>query len=381
MCVCVCALLLLLCVCVCVCVCWSYQVLNEILDLRGSGMLDSAGLAYGALEGIERKVLPGWKEHGKTILSDRGLGEDALRMMGMKVPEMERLYQLIYAFSFGFAEMMRDTVFQRRHEDQGQLLLSVLDVHSTLLSEALDMTHHDLLGEMYAAKDREIADLRRDKTNLERRLQSVESEIAWAHEQARIAQEALEAAIKKANAEVAEANKRARDAERGQFEAEQAQAAAEALRDQALQEVRPRALHCRRSSSPSGVVGGRSDVILWARRRQRCAREWRRSRPKMPACLPDGRRKRGSARRKMPRRPKPLLRPLPPLPTCSTGSRSTLETTTSSMLGFSLVFVLAHRRLSTAFPLLFHLSIRRPSSAPFPCVPACMRVCLRAQTD
>ena len=200
-------------------------------------MLDSAGLAYGALEGIERKVLPGWKEHGKTILSDRGLGEDALRMMGMKVPEMERLYQLIYAFSFGFAEMMRDTTFQRRHEDQGKLLLSVLDVHSTLLSEALDMTHHDLLGEMYAAKDREIADLRRDKMNLERRMQSVESEIAWAHEQARIAQERLEAAIKKAEAEVAEANKRARDAERGRFEAEKAQAAAEALRDQALKEA------------------------------------------------------------------------------------------------------------------------------------------------
>jgi chromosome segregation ATPase len=220
------------------CVCVSFvQVLNEILDLRGSGMLDSAGLAYGALEGIERKVLPGWKEHGKTILSDRGLGEDALRMMGMKVPEMERLYQLIYAFSFGFAEMMRDTTFQRRHEDQGKLLLSVLDVHSTLLSEALDMTHHDLLGEMYSAKDREIADLRRDKMNLERRMQSVESEIAWAHEQARIAQERLEAAIKKAEAEVAEANKRTRDAERGRFEAEQAQAAAEALRDQALKEA------------------------------------------------------------------------------------------------------------------------------------------------
>jgi len=217
----------------CVCVLF-VQVLNEILDLRGSGMLDSAGLAYGALEGIERKVLPGWKEHGKTILSDRGLGEDA---MGMKVPEMERLYQLIYAFSFGFAEMMRDTTFQRRHEDQGKLLLSVLDVHSTLLSEALDMTHHDLLGEMYAAKDREIADLRRDKMNLERRMQSVESEIAWAHEQARIAQERLEAAIKKAEAEVAEANKRARDAERGRFEAEKAQAAAEALRDQALKEA------------------------------------------------------------------------------------------------------------------------------------------------
>jgi chromosome segregation ATPase len=158
-------------------------------------------------------------------------------MMGMKVPEMERLYQLIYAFSFGFAEMMRDTTFQRRHEDQGKLLLSVLDVHSTLLSEALDMTHHDLLGEMYAAKDREIADLRRDKMNLERRMQSVESEIAWAHEQARIAQERLEAAIKKAEAEVAEANKRARDAERGRFEAEKAQAAAEALRDQALKEA------------------------------------------------------------------------------------------------------------------------------------------------
>jgi chromosome segregation ATPase len=220
----------------CVCVLF-VQVLNEILDLRGSGMLDSAGLAYGALEGIERKVLPGWKEHGKTILSDRGLGEDALRMMGMKVPEMERLYQLIYAFSFGFAEMMRDTTFQRRHEDQGKLLLSVLDVHSTLLSEALDMTHHDLLGEMYAAKDREIADLRRDKMNLERRMQSVESEIAWAHEQARIAQERLEAAIKKAEAEMAEANKRARDAERGRFEAEKAQTAAETSRDQALKEA------------------------------------------------------------------------------------------------------------------------------------------------
>ena len=198
-------------------------MLNEILDLRGSGMLDSAGLAYGALEGIERTVLPGWKEHGKAILSDRGLGEDALRMMGMKVPEMERLYQLIYAFSFGFAELMRDTVFQRRVEDQSKLLLSILDVHSTLLSEALDMTHHDLLGELFAAKDREIAELRRDKKNLERRMQSVEDEIAWAHEQARIAQEALEAAIKKAEQEVAEANKRARDAERGQFEAEQAQ--------------------------------------------------------------------------------------------------------------------------------------------------------------
>lgn len=213
------------------------QVLNEILDLRGSGMLDSAGLAYGALEGIERKVLPGWKEHGKTILGDRGLGEDALRMMGMKVPAMERLYQLIYAFSFGFAELMRDTIFERRVEDQGKLLLSVLDVHSTLLSEALNMTHHDLLGELFSAKDREITELRRDKLNLERRMQSVESEIAWAHEQAAIAQTALEAAVKKSEADVTEANHRARDAERGQFEAENAQRAAEALRDEALREA------------------------------------------------------------------------------------------------------------------------------------------------
>jgi len=212
-------------------------VLNEILDLRGSGMLDSAGLAYGALEGIERKVLPGWKEHGKAILGDRGLGEDTLRMMGMKVPAMERLYQLIYAFSFGFAELMRDTIFERRVEDQGKLLLSVLDVHSTLLSEALNMTHHDLLGELFAAKDREIAELRRDKLNLERRMQSVDDEISWAREQAAMAQAALEAAVQKAKEDVAEANKRARDAERVQFEAENAQRAAEVLRDQALEEA------------------------------------------------------------------------------------------------------------------------------------------------
>ena len=171
-------------------------VLNEILDLRASGMLDSAGLAYGALEGIERKLIPGWKEHGKLILSDRGLGEEALRMMGMKVPAMERLYQLVYAFSFGFAEMMRDIVFERRTEDQGKLLLSVLNVHSCLLSEALNMTHHDLLGELFATKAREIAELRRDKLNLERRMQSVDAEIAWAHEQAAAAQAALEAAIR-----------------------------------------------------------------------------------------------------------------------------------------------------------------------------------------
>jgi chromosome segregation ATPase len=213
------------------------QVLNEILDLRGSGMLDSAGLAYGALEGIERKVLPGWKEHGKKILADRGLGEDALRMMGMKVPAMERLYQLIYAFSFGFAEMMRDVTSERRRDDQSTLLLSILDVHSTLLSEALNMTHHDLLGELFSAKDRDINELRRDKLNLERRMQSVDAEIAWAHEQAAIAQAALEAAIKKAEADVSEANKRARDAERGQFEADEARAAAEARRDEALQEA------------------------------------------------------------------------------------------------------------------------------------------------
>lgn len=214
-----------------------WQVLNEILDLRGAGMLDSAGLAYGALEGIERKVLPGWKEHGKEILAGRGLGEDALRMMGMKVPAMERLYQLIYAFSFGFAEMMRDTISERRKEDQSTLLLSILDVHSTLLSEALNMTHHNLLGELFAAKDRDINELRRDKLNLERRMQSVDAEIAYAHEQAAIAQAALEAAIQKAEAQVSEANKRARDAERGQFDAEQAQAAAEALRDKALAEA------------------------------------------------------------------------------------------------------------------------------------------------
>ena len=68
---------------------------------------DSAGLAYGALQGVEQQVLPDWKEHGKAILAERGLGEEALRMMGMKIPAMERLYQLVYAFSFGFAEMRR----------------------------------------------------------------------------------------------------------------------------------------------------------------------------------------------------------------------------------------------------------------------------------
>ena len=212
-------------------------MLNEILDLRGSGLLDSAGLAYGVLEGLESKILPDWKEHGKTILADRGLGEDTLRMMGMKVPEMERLYQLIYAFSFGFAEMLRDAVFERRREEQGKLLLSVLGLHSTLLSEALNMTHHDLLGEMFAKKEFEISDLRRDKLGLERRLTSVEDEIAWAHEQAAIAQTALEAANKKAERDVAEANKRARAAERGQFDAETAQAAAEEARDKALAEA------------------------------------------------------------------------------------------------------------------------------------------------
>ena len=209
-------------------------VLNEILDLRATGMLDSAGLAYGALQGVEQQVLPDWKEHGKAILAERGLGEEALRMMGMKIPAMERLYQLVYAFSFGFAEMMRGTVSERRAEDQGKLLLAVLDVHSTLLSEALNMTHRDLLGEMFAAKERELTELRRDRNNLARRVQSADEEIAWAHEQEHQAQDALAAAVKQAAQDVSEANKRARDAEHGQFAAEEARDRAEAEREAAL---------------------------------------------------------------------------------------------------------------------------------------------------
>ena len=122
-------------------------------------MLDSAGLARGALQGVEQ-VLPDWKEHGKAILAERGLGEEALRMMGMKIPAMERLYQLVYAFSFGFAEMMRGTV----------------------------STHRDLLGEMFAAKERELAEQHRAQPPGAPRAVDRE-EIAWAHEQEHQAQD------------------------------------------------------------------------------------------------------------------------------------------------------------------------------------------------
>lgn len=114
-------------------------VLNELLELRNTELVSSTSVAYDALKNVEHLVLPSWKEHGRALLGDAGLGIEDLRKLGLSPEVIERLYHLLYAFAFGLGEVAKG-VIDRLKEEKGRqaLLLSISDVYATLVAEALD---------------------------------------------------------------------------------------------------------------------------------------------------------------------------------------------------------------------------------------------------
>eukprot|EP00960_Hanusia_phi_P050724 760384-Hanusia_phi.AAC.2 len=160
-------------------------VLNELLELRNSDLIKSSTTAYSLLQSVEDTVLPTWKEDGRSLLSAAGLDHERLRRTGLKEESVEKLYLGLYAFSFGFSTIVRQTLDAVRDEQyRKQLVVHISQVFSTLIGEALDVENHDLITQMMTEKDDEITNLNRQKTMLERRVGTVNEEIAFAHDMA-----------------------------------------------------------------------------------------------------------------------------------------------------------------------------------------------------
>ncbi|EKX37380.1 hypothetical protein GUITHDRAFT_145076 [Guillardia theta CCMP2712] len=180
-------------------------VLNELLELRNSDLIKSTTTAYNLLQSVEETVLPTWKEEGRSLLSAAGLDHGQLRKTGMREETIEKLYLGLYAFSFGFGTIARQAIEGvREKEHRRELVLQISQVFSTLTGEALDAENHDLISEMMEEKDRRIADLDREKTILDRRVKTVNEEIAFAHHMSNKAHAERIAAAAKAEAEISE---------------------------------------------------------------------------------------------------------------------------------------------------------------------------------
>jgi hypothetical protein len=100
-------------------------VLNELLELRSMGLFDDAGAAYDVLKGVEHMVLPSWREHGKELLRDADIGMEDLKVAGMHEDGIEKLYQGMYAFSFGFATVVSRAISQSSPAFHARLILRV----------------------------------------------------------------------------------------------------------------------------------------------------------------------------------------------------------------------------------------------------------------
>ena len=156
-------------------------LLNEILELKGSE-LGSASDAYRFLRDIEGLVLPAWQVHGKQLLSESGVDLISLRGLGMPSAEIEKLYQAIYAFAFGFSRTIKNSA--KFCKDGGKLLLqNISGLYSTLLVEALEHDFHDLLTMIFNEKDTQISDLQRECAQHQTSILILQRDLASAREQ------------------------------------------------------------------------------------------------------------------------------------------------------------------------------------------------------
>lgn len=182
-------------------------VLNELLELRNTELVSSTSVAYDALKNVEHLVLPSWKEHGRALLGDAGLGIEDLRKLGLSPEVIERLYHLLYAFAFGLGEVAKG-VIDRLKEEKGRqaLLLSISDVYATLVAEALDCQYHNMLGKMFEANREELAALRREKSFFDHRIAAMEVQIELSAAEAQRSNEEKEEALEKCASDVARAD-------------------------------------------------------------------------------------------------------------------------------------------------------------------------------
>lgn len=164
-------------------------ILNEILELRNVGLLESSEKAYALLKDVEGEVLPTWQEHGRKVLRDNGVGLERLRVMGMPVERIEMLYQALYAFAFGFCSVVKSAI--QKCTDPGAVMISVSKVYALLLSEALETTFSNLLQMKLDEKEAENHELLRQVLIHKKKMDSMVVEARTLREDKAVAEKNL----------------------------------------------------------------------------------------------------------------------------------------------------------------------------------------------
>ena len=155
-------------------------LLNEILDLRRSELGNGTD-AYRFLKDVEGLVLPTWQIHGKQLLADSGVDPATLQAQGMPVAEIEKLYQAVYAFAFGFSRVIKNST--KLCKDGGRTLVqNISGLYSTLLAEALEQDFHDLISLLFSEKDEKILELERERNKLQTSILILQSDLALSQE-------------------------------------------------------------------------------------------------------------------------------------------------------------------------------------------------------
>ncbi len=178
-------------------------ILNEILELRKTGLLDGSAQAYNVLNEVENAVLPDWKEHGKKLLIDNGVGFEKLQSTGILPKKIEMLYQAMYAFAFGFCQVVKRCIADCT--DPGEVMISVSKVYSLLLAEALETAFTNLLQLKLDQKEAEAAELLRQLIISRKKVESLMAEGVHARESQRAAERKLKETEIRCAAEVKDA--------------------------------------------------------------------------------------------------------------------------------------------------------------------------------
>ena len=179
-------------------------VLNEILDLR-SAELGTATEAYRFLKNVEGIILPNWKTHGRRVLLDKGLDYDSLLARGIAPSEIESLYHAIYAFAFGFPQVVKAVLMQCKDGGGMGLLPKVSDLYALLLSEALQHEFKDTFASLLNDAESELHRLRRHLAAAHSDMDRLATDSTMAKRAEREAVAALEAGMAAAAAEQARA--------------------------------------------------------------------------------------------------------------------------------------------------------------------------------
>jgi hypothetical protein len=181
-------------------------ILNEILELRKAGLLDGSAQAYNVLNEVENAVLPDWKEHGKKLLIDNGVGFEKLQATGILPKKIEMLYQSMYAFAFGFCQVVKRCITDCT--DPGEVMISVSKVYSLLLAEALETAFVNLLQLKLDQKEAEAAELLRQLIISRKKVESLIAEGVHARKSQEAAERKLKETEIRCGAEVKEAQEK-----------------------------------------------------------------------------------------------------------------------------------------------------------------------------